>query len=209
MQFFILIRLKPATSGLYISIKYRKLFLACLFIPGIGNPVISFSATRQTVFVLCNKNNYTKTILFVDGILTLGQFELQIFREMNKFLYGRSFCSCILGFVAYLNGTFAKERKNVGGGFVWTVTVGRASFSFKYRSCLKAAYQVASCCCDGRKINEVFNADGSKTFVLRKTRGYYFILHTVRPSVRPSVHQCTVPQGIINSFLFTTGLQWV
>jgi predicted peptidase len=66
MQFFILILLQAATSGLYICIKYRKLFVARLLIPGIGNPVISFSRTQQTVFFLCNKNNDTKTIFFVD-----------------------------------------------------------------------------------------------------------------------------------------------
>jgi hypothetical protein len=43
--------------------------------------------------------------------LTLKSFELQIFREMNTFLYGRTFSSYILGFVVYLNAAFAKERK--------------------------------------------------------------------------------------------------
>jgi len=32
---------------------------------------------------------------------------------MNKFVYGRTFSSCILGFVMYLNATFAEEGKTL------------------------------------------------------------------------------------------------
>jgi len=103
---------------------------------------------------------------------------------MNKFLYGRTFSSRILGFVVYLNAAFAKERKNVRGrkeALFGQLQCEGILFCCKHRMCLNA-YKVASRCYGSCEINEGFNTDGSKAFVLRKTR-WIFLYLTNRLSV--------------------------